>query len=52
MDPEIYGNDARVYNPSRFLPNKDGSKKIFMKNGKEVKLHLLPFGGGSSKYFL
>ncbi|RIA95986.1 cytochrome P450 [Glomus cerebriforme] len=48
IDSEIYGDDAKEYNPSRFLPNKDGSKKIFMKNGKEVKLHLVPFGGGSS----
>jgi len=48
IDSEIYGDDVKEYNPLRLLPNEDSSKKIFMKNGKEVKLHLIPFGGGLS----
>ncbi|KAH0627657.1 hypothetical protein JD844_003705 [Phrynosoma platyrhinos] len=44
MDPEIYP-DPQMFKYDRFL-NPDGTKKEFFKNGKQLKHHIMPFGGG------
>ncbi|KAM9098298.1 5-beta-cholestane-3-alpha,7-alpha-diol 12-alpha-hydroxylase-like [Sarcophilus harrisii] len=47
MDPEIYP-DPTTFKYDRFL-NPDGSRKVaFYKQGKKLKSHMLPWGGGPS----
>ncbi|XP_062978842.1 7-alpha-hydroxycholest-4-en-3-one 12-alpha-hydroxylase-like [Elgaria multicarinata webbii] len=45
-DPEIHP-DPHTFKYDRFV-TPDGIKKDFYKNGKKLKYHSMPFGGGSS----
>ncbi|XP_007431379.2 7-alpha-hydroxycholest-4-en-3-one 12-alpha-hydroxylase [Python bivittatus] len=46
MDPEIYP-EPQTFKHDRFV-SPEGEKKEFFKNGKKLKHHIMPFGGGPS----
>ncbi|XP_070623580.1 7-alpha-hydroxycholest-4-en-3-one 12-alpha-hydroxylase-like [Erythrolamprus reginae] len=44
MDPEIYSEPETFQYNRFFCP--EGKKKEFFKNGKKLRTHIMPFGGG------